>query len=113
MLNTPAFILLALYSAIIIVSYLIVRRGWRRAYPTVVMGGVANALVAFAFSLMRGNMLLQAVVVGPLTGFFFVALSVTMATLFRDTMPSPVATRALIVPMGTESRVFLSRTVDN
>jgi hypothetical protein len=89
MLHTPAYILLTLYSAIIVVSYLTVRRGWLRAHPTFVIGGIANALVAFAFSLMRGNMFLQAVIVGPITGILFVAVSVTMASLFRDTIGQP------------------------
>ncbi len=98
MLNTPAIILLVLFSVIIVVSYLIVRRGWIRAYPTFVVGGVANALVVFAISLLRGNMLPQAVIVGPFLGFLFVAVSVLMAALWRDIVPSQADKRALIVP---------------
>jgi hypothetical protein len=112
MLNTPAYILLILYSAIIVVSYFVVRRGWRRAYPTFVVGGVANALVAFAFSLMRGNMLLHAVIVGPITGILFVAVSVTMASLFRDSMPSYAAERAAMGQIRAERLALFSAMAD-
>jgi hypothetical protein len=103
MLNTPAYILLTLYSAIIVASYIVVRRGWLRAYPTFVFAGVTNALVAFAFSVMRGNMLLQAVIVGPITGMLFVAVSVTIASLFRDTQPSYADMRASIGQLGIDN----------
>jgi hypothetical protein len=103
MLNSPAFILLALYSAIIVISYFIVRRGWVRAYPVFVVSGAANTLVVFAFSLVRGTALLQAVLAGPFIGFLFAAVSVVMASLYRNRVPSQVGLHALIVPAGAEN----------
>ncbi len=106
MLITPVFILLALYSAIIVASYCVVRRGWIRAYPVFVVGGAANALVMFTFSLVRGNTLLQATMVGPLLGFVFAALSVVIASVFRDSELSEVTAYRLIESTGSETRPF-------
>jgi hypothetical protein len=103
MLNTPAFILLALYSAIIAISYFIVRRGWVRAYPVFVVSGAANTLVVFAFSLARGTSLLQAVLAGPFTGFLFAAVSVVIASIYRNRVPSQADLHALIVPASAET----------
>ncbi len=103
MLNTPVFILLALYSAIIVVSYFVVRRGWIRAYPVFVVSGAANALVVFAFCLVRGTTLLQAILVGLLAGFLFAALSVLIASTYRDTVPSKADLHELMVSAGAET----------
>ncbi len=103
MLTSPAYLLLTIYSAIIVVTYFVVRQGWVRAYPVFVVGGTLNALVVFAFSLLRGNMLLQAVLVGPLAGYLFVALSVMIARVYRDTAPSKVAKPSLIIKQDSES----------
>jgi hypothetical protein len=111
MLNTPAYILLTLYSVIIVACYFIVRRGWRRAYPTFVVGGIANMLVAFLFSLMRGNMLLQAIFVAPVTGLLFVAVSVLMASLFRDTMPSHSPKRSAMLLAANGNQILQAHSV--
>ncbi len=103
MLSAPAFILLILYSAIIVMSYYVVRQGWLRAYPVFLVSGVANALVVFVFSLTRGNMLLQAAIVGPLTGFLFAGLSVVSARLYRNLAPAKVVRQELAVFAGPES----------
>ncbi len=102
MLSTFAFILLTLYSAIIVVSYAAVRQGWIRAYPVFLVSGVANALVVFVFSLLRGNMLLQAAIVGPLTGFIFAGLSVVSASLYRSMAPGKVVKHELAVLAGPD-----------
>ena len=104
MLNTPVFILLALYSAIIVASYFVVRRGWMRAYPVFVVSGVGNALVVFAFCLVRGTTLVQAILVGLFAGFLFAALSVFTASVYRDTVPSQADLHELIVSAGAENR---------
>ncbi len=88
MFGTAAFSLLTLYTVIILASYFVVRRGWIRAYPAFVVAGTLNALVMFLFSLTRGNMVMQAVVVGPTTGFLFVALGVAFAKHFREAAPA-------------------------
>ncbi len=103
MSNTPAFVLLALYTAIIVVSYCVVRRGWIRAYPVFVVSGAANALVVFVFSLVRGTTLLQAVLVGLFTGFLFAAASVGTASIYRDTVPSKADRHELTVTAGAEN----------
>ena len=84
MLTVTVPVLLLLYAAILIGSYFVVRRGLVRAYPSFVVSFVANALVLFIFSLMRGNSPLQATVVGLSAAFVFSALSVTIAVLFRN-----------------------------
>ncbi len=91
MFNTPAFALLTLYAAIILASYAVVRRGWLRAYPVFVVGGTINALVMFLFSLARGNMVMQAALVGPSVGFLFAAGGVLLARYFRATAPAQIA----------------------
>ncbi len=97
MFNTPAYLLLTLYTAIIVVSYTIVRHGWLRSYPVFVVAGTANALVMFLFSLARGNMVMQAVVVGPSVGFLFVALGVFLARYFREAAPAKAVLTPIIV----------------
>ncbi len=84
MSNVIAPILLLLYAMILVGSYFVVRRGLVRAYPSFVVSFIGNALVLFVFSLMRGNVLLQATVVSLATAFVFSALSVTIAVLFRN-----------------------------
>ncbi len=103
MLNTPAYILLVVYSATIVISYVIVRRGWVRAYPVFLVSGLVNGLVVFAFSLERGNSLLQAAMVGPITGIIFAAVTVVMASLYRDTVTVKQAELQLAVPASAEN----------
>ena len=96
MLNSTAIICLMIYSAILVASYIVVRRAWVRAYPTFLVGFVVNALTLFWFSLARGTGLLHALVVCLLWAGFFTAASVLMATLFRDT-PVPASARAAVL----------------
>lgn len=87
MLSPIAVMLLTVYSAILVVGYYVVRRGWVRAYPTFVVSFVLNALVLFSFSLARGNSLFQALIVGLSMAIIFSGLSVTIGMLFRNTAP--------------------------
>ncbi len=87
MLSPIALMLLSVYSVVLVASYYVVRRSWVRAYPTFVVSFVVNAMVLFSFSLVRGNSLLQALMVGLSTALVFSALSVTIGTLFRNSAP--------------------------
>ncbi len=100
MLSSIAITLLIVYSLIIVASYVVVRRSWLRAYPTFVVSFVVNAFVLFAFSLARGNGLLQAVFVGISMALIFDGLSVTFAMLFRAQAPQPK--RALVMASALE-----------
>ena len=102
MLNSNAIICLMIYSAILVTSYIVVRRGWVRAYPTFLVGFVANALTLFCFSLFRGTGMLHGLVVCLIWAGFFTAASVLMATLFRD---APVSASSRVVVLVQEPSI--------
>ncbi len=93
MLTPIAMMLLTAYSAVLVVSYFVVRLGWMRAYPMFVISFVVNALVLFSFSLSRGNSLLQAIIVGLSMALVFDGLSVTIGMMFRTQVPLPKQVR--------------------
>ena len=97
MLNSNAIICLMIYSAILVASYMVVRRGWVRAYPTFLVGFVTNAVTLFFFALYRGTGILHGLVVCLIWAGFFTAASVLMATLFRDAPVSASARVAVFV----------------
>ncbi len=103
MLTPIAMTLLIVYSAALVASYFVVRRGWIRAYPTFVVSFVVNALVLFSFSLARGNSLLQAILVGLSMAIVFSALSVTIGTLFRNSAPLGRTALATVVMESSQA----------
>ncbi len=89
MFSPIAIALLSAYGLALVASYFVVRRCWIRAYPAFVVSFVVNTLALFSFSLVRGNWLVQAVVVAPSMAILFSGLSVVFGMVFRAQVPLP------------------------
>jgi hypothetical protein len=86
------FIFLALFGLSTALTYLALRRGWTRTLPGSLIGAVVNSFWLILYSLAKGNMPLQAILVGALFGVFFTALTVSIALFFRNNPPGGVRT---------------------
>ena len=84
MQNFGATIFLILFAISTVYLYLAVRRGWRRLAPSIVIGCIVNPLLFLMYSLARGNVFLQALVVGLIVGLLFTALTISIAAYFRN-----------------------------
>ncbi len=82
-----AIIFLALFGLSTALTYLAIRRGWTRALPGAVLGGIMNSLWIMFFSLSKGNLWLSALIVGVILGLVFTALTVSIALFFRNNPP--------------------------
>ena len=84
MQNFGATIFLILFATATIYLYLAVRRGWMRVVPSIVIGCIVNPLLFLMYSLARGNVFLQALLVGLVVGLLFTALTISIAAYFRN-----------------------------
>jgi hypothetical protein len=85
--NLGAIFFLVLFGLTTILIYLSIRRGWLRTIPSAILGGILNSVWFMLYSLAKGNVLLQAVVVGLVLGLLFTALTVSIALFFRSNPP--------------------------
>jgi hypothetical protein len=102
---------LFLYAVSIIVSYLVVRRGWIRMLPAASVGSMVSSLFVFVYSLSRGNGLTQAIVVSLTMGVFFVVSGCVMASFFRsmDIRPVKADLKMPAQELETVARVSMSK----
>ncbi len=104
MLTTNAITYLFIYGAVLVLSYIVVRRGWLRAYPVFLAGFVTNAMVLFFFSLERGTTMLHALLVCLIWAGAFGGASVIMAAFYRRMSLEPsreAATQAAVAGVHT------------
>jgi hypothetical protein len=85
--NPGAIFFLILFGLTTILIYLSIRRGWLRTVPSSVLGGILNSVWFMLYSLAKGNLFLQALVVGAVLGLLFTALTVSIALFFRSNPP--------------------------
>lgn len=81
--NVFSFILMALFGACILISYLYVRRGQASPLLGGVNASVFNVVVISLFALSVGNDFPRAVITGLVFGIIFGVLSVSAAYFFR------------------------------
>lgn len=81
--NPGAIIFLVLFLVATLLEYLSVRRRWLSSMATAIVGGIATTVFFILYSLSRGNVIEQALVVGPVIGIIFTALTVGAAAFFR------------------------------
>lgn len=91
MQNFGATLFLILFAVATIYLYLAVRRGWMRIVPSIVIGCIVNPLLFMMYSLARGNVFLQALLVGGVIGLMITALTISIAAYFRNN-PADAAT---------------------
>ena len=82
--NFGATIFLILFAVATIYLYLAVRRGWMRVGPAVLVGCIVNPLLFMIYSLARGNVFLQALLVGLVVGLLLTSLTISIAAYFRN-----------------------------
>lgn len=82
--NPGAIIFLVLFLVATFLEYLSVRRRWLSPLATAIIGSLASTVFFSLYSLSRGNVIQQALVVGPVIGIVFTALTVGAATFFRS-----------------------------
>jgi hypothetical protein len=64
--------------------YIAIRRDMVRIVTATILGCIGNSVFFILYSLAKGNMFWQAIVVGPIVGIMFTALAVTIAMFFRN-----------------------------
>ena len=88
MQNFGATIFLVFFGLSTLAVYLAVRRGWIKPLTGAIFGTIINSMFFMMYSLAKGNLFLQAMVVGIILGVLFTALTVTIAQFFRNNPPA-------------------------
>src|SRR5262245_6482898 len=81
--NVNANLYLVLFSVSIVVSYLVVRRGYVGAPGTIIVASMTNSLFAFLYAIARGNGFAQAVVSSMAVGILFAVVTGVVSASFR------------------------------
>ena len=81
-----------LFSAALVITYLVVRLGWVYASSALIAGTMLNSLCFFLYSIARTNPFDHALLLGATLGIVFTALSVALAVLFREDWANQGAT---------------------
>ena len=80
MAGSVVFLLIFIVCTVLV--YFGIRRRWGQAGPIAAVGGVVNSLAFMMFSLARGNVFGQALVIGLVFGIIFTASVVSVAVFF-------------------------------
>ena len=64
--------------------YIAIRRDMVSIATATILGCVSNSVFFVLYSLAKGNIFWQAIIVGPIVGIMFTAMAVTIAMFFRN-----------------------------
>lgn len=84
MQNAGSTIFLVLFIITTVLVYIAIRRSWAKVSSVAVVGIVANVVFFALYSLVRGNTVSQAVLIGFLFGVLFTAAAISIAAFFRS-----------------------------
>jgi hypothetical protein len=77
-------IYMLMFSAALVITYVVVRSGRVHASSALITGTMLNSLFFFLYSISRENPFNHALLVGATLGVVFTGLSVTLGVLFRE-----------------------------
>lgn len=104
-LTSTTLVLFVMFAAVLVVMYVVTRRGLAPIGIVALVGTVVNIILVALISAASGNNPLHVIIVGVAIGLIFSMASVAMAAYFRSSEMQPAggADAKSAVEMGSDS----------